>query len=656
MPDTENPFLPDKGSMLAQMLMSLGSGLTAAGARNQPFYMGIAPGARDYSETMNNRMQQAAAWKQAQQNYELQNSYKGMQEKMMGLQARGLQRTYDMQDAGLKMVQDYIRDHGGTPGMGQPQAPEPPPGIRLPQPPLMGPPAATPGAAQTGRDESGGSYTQPNRMGSGAYGKYQFMPETWADTAKRHPELGLPFDMRMASPDQQERAKEAFDRDNTQGLRTQGFQPTAPNLYLAQRFGATGAGKFLNAPDNAPISTVLPQSWQPQNPDLNTTVGQFKQGVAQRYGGMPGQPQMPGPPPDTLPLDMAASLGVPAAGAIAGREKALYGYETNRYKWGTEAAKSAREGANQAVGIGPNGLPVVQQAPIDAAAAKAAAEEKAKAEAHTALVLPAGWQNMSEKDLRAQMNPLVMASIDQLGKHEKFPSQIPARLAGANGPTKDEIMSIVPIFHPNWSPVAATNRETFVNYMQPDKDGGKTLAAVSNGAQHLGDAVEAFNEMNNGRLPIANRLFNQLKTQNGWGKEVGFDTVKEAIGTEVAKAIAGASDNSVGERQAHRELMDASSSPEQMKEVMSRYAGMFGKRLNTVYAQAKNVGLDEKYVNSRVGEEGMKALAALPNAVKQAPGEGAARPSEAPKPGFVSKGYRFIGGDPNQRINWTKIQ
>lgn len=151
--------------------------------------------------------------------------------------------------------------------------------------PMGGAPGGFTGQVAT--DESGGNYNIPNAKGSGAYGKYQFMPETWASVAQANPQLNLPMNMRQATPQQQEAAMEAFTRSNGQALTQVGVPATSANLYLAHRFGVGGATKFLSASDDTPIAALFPPIWIQQNPDLNTTVGQFKRGVQSRYGGIP---------------------------------------------------------------------------------------------------------------------------------------------------------------------------------------------------------------------------------------------------------------------------------------------------------------------------------------------------------------------------------
>ena len=183
---------------------------------------------------------------------------------------------------------------------------------------------ATPGGftGQVAKDESGGNYNIPNAKGSGAYGKYQFMPDTWASVSQANPQLNLPMNMRQATPQQQEAAMEAFTRSNGQALVQAGQPATPANLYLAHRFGTQGATKFLSTPDNTPIAQVFPANWIQQNPDLNTTVGQFKRSVQSRYGGMPvgrevdiatNAAPMPEPPPGmAVPGNPAPMPGGPS--------------------------------------------------------------------------------------------------------------------------------------------------------------------------------------------------------------------------------------------------------------------------------------------------------------------------------------------------------
>lgn len=200
--------------------------------------------------------------------------------------------------AAAKEASDLLKGASGAPAT---------PSAAAAAPPTMPPSDGTSSYyAMTGQSESGGNPTISNGKGSGAYGTYQFMPQTWANVVAQNPQLGLPADIKQATPEQQQAAMEAFTKGNAQALTTAGFQPTPANLYLAHRFGADGARTFLSADPSVNISSLFP-NWIAQNPDLNTTVGQFRQGVEGRYAGVPSPA---GQPTSVIPVQ--AQGGAPA--------------------------------------------------------------------------------------------------------------------------------------------------------------------------------------------------------------------------------------------------------------------------------------------------------------------------------------------------------
>lgn len=193
--------------------------------------------------------------------------------------------------------------------------------IDHPQPQPMPGGAPAPGGGRgdyystVGAVESGGKMI-PNASGSGAFGPYQFMPGSWATVAKANPGLNLPPDMRQASPEQHRAAVEAFTRANAEALRAAGIEPTAANLYLAHALGAGGAKTVLGASPDTPLPTILPKEWLPQNPQLNTTAGQYLGGINQRFGGVASpfggqpQPQVAGMPAQgDNPVQLAQAQG-----------------------------------------------------------------------------------------------------------------------------------------------------------------------------------------------------------------------------------------------------------------------------------------------------------------------------------------------------------
>ena len=87
---------------------------------------------------------------------------------------------------------------------------------------------------------SGGKWDAYNK-GSGAYGKFQFIPSTEKAYAKK---LGISIDQ-ARTPRGQMAMASAFTNDNKRGLIKAGFTPTQQNLYLAHQQGLGGALTML---------------------------------------------------------------------------------------------------------------------------------------------------------------------------------------------------------------------------------------------------------------------------------------------------------------------------------------------------------------------------------------------------------------------------
>lgn len=293
-----NPYLmpapkPDKLAVLSNMLIGLGAGMSNAASQGRSEWSGIGMGAGLAGQMNGNLMQQMEQDQLRRQQAALQ---------MMAFQDKRDERA--KREAALKAFPALLG--GGD----APQAAAVVPPIGVP----------TDYAARTAGYEGGAKNGGMiyNELGSGAYGPYQFMPDTWADVRSKNPDLNLPADMTQATRQQHDAAFQRFSQGNAGVLAKAGYQPTPENLYLAHRFGAGGASALLGAKDDALLSDVLPVAWQAQNPDMRgQTVGGFKRLAAERMKGIGVPYQANGETtqymlkPDSLP----GFMGIPG-GAI----------------------------------------------------------------------------------------------------------------------------------------------------------------------------------------------------------------------------------------------------------------------------------------------------------------------------------------------------
>ena len=170
--------------------------------------------------------------------------------------------------------------------------------------------------------ESGGDDTAKN-PNSTATGRYQFTQQTWNGLAKKYPDLGLTPNGRGDAA-QQDRAMQAFTKDNADALSRAGIPITPGNLYVSHFLGEAGGPRFitgaLSSPDAPATAFVTPGAAAANRTIFFNRDGSPRSAAevyAERVGRFPGG-AIPTP---TLPTQIAAGgpamtmPGAPAAPA-----------------------------------------------------------------------------------------------------------------------------------------------------------------------------------------------------------------------------------------------------------------------------------------------------------------------------------------------------
>lgn len=149
---------------------------------------------------------------------------------------------------------------------------------------------------------------------SGASGLYQFTPKTWEG-------LGL-GGFSMFDVGAQNKGIQILTQQNANALMSSGLPVTNENLYATHFLGAPYGTKVLGAPDNVPISSLVPPSFIKANPQLESmTVGDFKGWTGKLFGGFNSGDNQSG---NVGGSDILGAILNPA-GAIADFQKSLQG-------------------------------------------------------------------------------------------------------------------------------------------------------------------------------------------------------------------------------------------------------------------------------------------------------------------------------------------
>ncbi|MFC6790572.1 hypothetical protein ACFQE0_13745 [Methylobacterium komagatae] len=141
--------------------------------------------------------------------------------------------------------------------------------------------------------ESGGSDTAKN-PNSTATGRYQFTQDTWNGLARKYPDLGLTPNGRTDAG-QQDRAMQAFTKDNSDALSRAGIPITPGNLYVSHFLGEAGGPRFIAGATSNPDAPAT-QFVSPGAAAANRTIFFNRDGspktagqvYAERTGHFPG--------------------------------------------------------------------------------------------------------------------------------------------------------------------------------------------------------------------------------------------------------------------------------------------------------------------------------------------------------------------------------
>lgn len=115
---------------------------------------------------------------------------------------------------------------------------------------------------------------------------------------------------------------------------------------------------------------------------------------------------------------------------------------------------------------------------------------------------------------------------------------------------------------------------------------GNTIRSLNVAVQHLDQLGKLADALNNGDVPLFNKVAIAYQKQTGSAAPSNFDAAKKVVADEIVKAIVG-SGGGVADREEAARSINSASSPEQLAGVIQTYQGLMTGQLNGIREQYK---------------------------------------------------------------------
>lgn len=121
---------------------------------------------------------------------------------------------------------------------------------------------------------------------------------------------------------------------------------------------------------------------------------------------------------------------------------------------------------------------------------------------------------------------------------------------------------------------------------------GNAMRSFAVAGQHLDQLGQLVDAMDNGNIPLMNKLANTYSQQTGSTPVTNFDAAKDIVSKEVVKAIV-AGGGGVSEREELANAMNNAKSPAQLKGVISQYRNLMAAQHDALMQQRQAAGLSD---------------------------------------------------------------
>ena len=199
-----------------------------------------------------------------------------------------------------------------------------------------------------------------------------------------------------------------------------------------------------------------------------------------------------------------------------------------------------------------------------------------------------GKWSTPEANSVAKRNP----TAEAIAEYRTKPPTATGRSGAGAAALMNDVRKINPDFTEQKYEVAKKERDDYTK-VNPASSGGQ-LQAINRAIPHLDQYKRAVDALNNGDMPLFNKIANQYQINVGNDKVAGAKAIQGLVSTEVQKAVAGGL-GGVEERKDLANQMSTSLNPKQLANVIDQYQGLI---------TAQGVGLRQKWTaNGLPGKE-----------------------------------------------------
>jgi len=168
---------------------------------------------------------------------------------------------------------------------------------------------------------------------------------------------------------------------------------------------------------------------------------------------------------------------------------------------------------------------------------------------------------------------------------------------------------------------------------------GRTVRSLNVAIDHLNTLQEAGDALKNGNYPKLNQIANYFRQQTGQPMTTNFDSIKQVVSAEIAKAVVGGQ-TALHDRDDMAQRASAAASPEQISGIIGEFKKLMAGQMNGLRKQYE-VTTRAKNFDDYLEPATKKELSTLSNVKPNWSGEGASQESSAAgsaqPPGAVAK-------------------